>query len=131
MENKILNRNHGKRSCSGGPQGLGDPNDTSLRKVEIEILIPKIMRDRSRAEKCAEELKVFSECGKKAGLLLTFKCKKECAAFNECSAKWYTNEEFKEECKQQYLKERAEYRRTGITKKMKENKLSDKLKSEV
>ncbi|XP_066587196.1 COX assembly mitochondrial protein homolog isoform X3 [Prorops nasuta] len=109
------------------------------------------MRDRSRAEKCAEELKgnqlyfnhltqvflkltvysVFSECGKKAGLLLTFKCKKECAAFNECSAKWYTNEEFKEECKQQYLKERAEYRRTGITKKMKENKLSDKLKSEV
>lgn len=34
---------------SGGPYGLGDPNDKSLRKVEKEILIPKLMRDRTKA----------------------------------------------------------------------------------
>jgi COX assembly protein 1 len=34
----------------------GDPLDRSLRKVEIDILIPKIMRDKARDEKCSEEV---------------------------------------------------------------------------
>lgn len=34
---------------------LGDPDDTFLRKVEKDILIPKILRERSRKEKCFEE----------------------------------------------------------------------------
>jgi hypothetical protein len=32
----------------------GDPLDRSLRKVEIDILIPKKMRDKARDEKCRE-----------------------------------------------------------------------------
>jgi len=34
----------------------GDPLDRSLRKVEIDILIPKKMRDKARDEKCSEEV---------------------------------------------------------------------------
>jgi len=35
---------------------LGDPLDRSLRKVEIDILIPKKMREKARDEKCSEEV---------------------------------------------------------------------------
>jgi hypothetical protein len=35
---------------------LGDPLDRSLRKVEIDILIPKKMRDKARDEKCSDEV---------------------------------------------------------------------------
>jgi len=34
----------------------GDPLDRSLRKVEIDILIPKKMREKARDEKCSEEV---------------------------------------------------------------------------
>ena len=32
----------------GGPHGVGDPNDRRLRKVEKDVLIPKIIRERSQ-----------------------------------------------------------------------------------
>lgn len=32
----------------------GDPNDTRLRNVEKEILIPQKMRDKARDEKCSD-----------------------------------------------------------------------------
>lgn len=35
----------------------GDPDDKTLRKVEIDVMIPKKMRDRTRDEKCTEEVK--------------------------------------------------------------------------
>jgi COX assembly mitochondrial protein 1 len=35
----------------------GDPSDLSLRKVEEQVLIPKIMRERAKAEKCVDEVK--------------------------------------------------------------------------
>lgn len=35
---------------------LGDPDDKSLRKVETEILIPKKMRDKAKAENCLSEV---------------------------------------------------------------------------
>ena len=31
---------------------LGDPDDKSLRKVEIEVCIPGIIRERAHREKC-------------------------------------------------------------------------------
>jgi hypothetical protein len=36
----------------GGPHGVGDPNDKSLRKVELEVCIPGIIRERAHREKC-------------------------------------------------------------------------------
>ncbi|XP_058454103.1 COX assembly mitochondrial protein homolog [Malaya genurostris] len=99
------------------PHGLGDPNDRSLRKVEVEVLIPKIMRERSKVEKCIEEVSKFEACCKDSGILMTVKCQKQNEALKACSLKWYNDEQFKSECKEIYLKERSEYRRTGIPKK--------------
>lgn len=97
----------------------GDPDDKFLRKVEKEVLIPKIMRDRAKIEKCTEVVANFEKCCKASGLAMVVKCRKENSALQECLTKWYRDETFIEECTQIYLNERSEYRRTGITKKQK------------
>ncbi|XP_053694998.1 COX assembly mitochondrial protein homolog [Sabethes cyaneus] len=101
----------------GGPHGLGDPNDKRLRKVEVEVLIPKIMRERAKTEKCLEEVQYFETCCKDAGILMPMKCQTENKALKACYLKWYNDEHFKAECREIYLEERAEYRRTGLSKK--------------
>lgn len=35
----------------------GDPEDRSLRNIEVDVLIPKKMRDKARNEICTEEVK--------------------------------------------------------------------------
>ncbi|XP_054268740.1 COX assembly mitochondrial protein homolog [Macrosteles quadrilineatus] len=110
-----------------GPHGLGDPDDTSLRKVEKEVLIPKIIRDRSREEKCIAEVAAFTKCGKESGLMMWLNCRQENKNLKSCLANWWNNEDFREECKQKYLRDRTEYRRTGLTmkqRKAEENKQS-------
>ncbi|XP_076160415.1 COX assembly mitochondrial protein homolog [Ptiloglossa arizonensis] len=102
---------------TGGPHNLGDPDDKTLRKVEEEILIPQKMRDKAKNEKCIEEVKEFSNCCKAASFLMVVKCRKENAALKTCLTDWYTNESFKETCRQEYLEERSDYRRTGLSKK--------------
>lgn len=36
---------------------LGDPDDYKLRKIEQNVVIPKIVRERAKYEKCSEENK--------------------------------------------------------------------------
>ncbi|XP_060523238.1 COX assembly mitochondrial protein homolog [Cylas formicarius] len=108
-----------KATLGGGPKGLGDPNDKSLRKVEIDVLVPKKMREIARTEKCVPEVAKFTECCKSTGLLMVVQCRKENANLKACLTKWYNDEDFKEHCKQEYLKERTEYRRTGISQQLK------------
>ena len=50
---------------------------------------------------------------------MVFKCRNENSIMKSCLADWYRNEEFKQLCTEQYLKERSEYRRTGIKKPIK------------
>jgi COX assembly mitochondrial protein 1 len=95
----------------------GDPDDRRLRKVEIEIMIPKKMRERARKEKCAPEEKEFSDCCLKAGLAMVVKCRSENTRMKACLERWYKDEEFKKQCTEEYLQERAEYRRTGLSQK--------------
>ncbi|XP_064090413.1 COX assembly mitochondrial protein homolog [Macrobrachium nipponense] len=102
---------------TGGPHGLGDPDDKSLRKVELEVMIPKKMRDIARAEKCSKEVEEFTLCCKDSKLSMFYTCRKENTALWGCLEKWYKDEEFKEQCKIEYLAERSEYRRTGMTRK--------------
>ncbi|CAK1555756.1 unnamed protein product [Leptosia nina] len=104
---------------SSGPKGLGDPDDKSLRRVEIEVLIPKLMREKAKAEKCVDEVSHFMECCKDSSLLMVFKCRNENSAMKTCLGKWYKNEEFKKICTEEYLKERSEYRSTGVKKPIK------------
>jgi len=36
---------------------LGEPDDKFLRKVEKDVLVPKLMRERTKTEKCIDEVK--------------------------------------------------------------------------
>ncbi|XP_022233743.1 COX assembly mitochondrial protein homolog [Drosophila obscura] len=105
------------------PHGLGDPNDTKLRKVEVEVLIPKIMRDRAKAELCTKEVTDFQECCKTSSIFMVATCRKENSALRDCLTLWYQNDAFKEECRKIYLQERSDYRSTGIPKKHRVEKL--------
>ncbi|CAG2114280.1 unnamed protein product [Medioppia subpectinata] len=106
---------------SSGPKGLGDPEDRTLRRVEKEILIPKIMRDKARTEKCTDFVKAFNDCCKENPILLVLKCRTENSRMKACLTDWYNNQHFQRQCEDIYLKPRSEYRRTGIkaqTKRM-------------
>ncbi|KAJ8672800.1 hypothetical protein QAD02_004060 [Eretmocerus hayati] len=108
------------KKYSGGPHGLGDPDDRFLRKVEKDVLIAKIVRDRSRQEKCIPEVEEFNKCCQSTSFAQMFKCRKETENLKECLVKWWHNKEFWDECTEQYLKDRAEYRRTGEPKKVRD-----------
>ncbi|XP_031622365.1 COX assembly mitochondrial protein homolog [Contarinia nasturtii] len=105
---------------SAGPHGLGDPDDKRLRTSERKVLIPQLIRKRSREVKCLAEVRAFEKCAKDNGLLVTFKCGDVTDKLKDCMAHWFYNEDFNKECTQIYLDERSEYRRTGISKKHKE-----------
>ncbi|XP_077274394.1 COX assembly mitochondrial protein homolog [Temnothorax americanus] len=107
----------------GGPKGLGDPNDRSLRKVEKDVLVPKLMRERTKSEKCVNEVKDFHDCCLKSGLLHVVKCRGENDRMKACMEKWYYNQDFIKECTEQYLDERSEFRRTGISKKRRNTRM--------
>lgn len=98
----------------------GDPDDKTLRTNEIKVLIPQIVRERARKEKCTAEVAEFEKCCKATGLMMAFKCRPQTAILKECMGRWYYDDAFFEECKQVYLDQRSEYRRTGISKKQKE-----------
>ncbi|KAG8237291.1 hypothetical protein J437_LFUL016204 [Ladona fulva] len=105
---------------SAGPHGLGDPDDRSLRKVELEVMVPKLMRDKAKAEKCSQEVKDFTECCRDSNLAMVFKCRQENTRLKDCLSHWYNDEGFRNECTEEYLRERSEYRRTGMLKKHRE-----------
>ncbi|XP_074658064.1 COX assembly mitochondrial protein homolog [Tubulanus polymorphus] len=104
-------------NLGGGPKGLGDPDSRLLRRVEREILIPKKMKKKAHEVHCKEIVDALTKCGKESGLFLPFLCRKENKALEQCLDKWYHNKDFVDECTQEYLAERAEYRRTGIKQK--------------
>ncbi|XP_023026183.2 COX assembly mitochondrial protein homolog isoform X1 [Leptinotarsa decemlineata] len=115
MENTEKKQTVFSRYCNG-PHALGDPDDLFMRKVEMNVLIPKKMREKARVEKCFKEVEEFTECCKNTGLLMVVKCRKENSSLKECLVNWLSNDQFKEECTQEYLAERSEYRRTGISR---------------
>ncbi|KAM9075477.1 COX assembly mitochondrial protein homolog isoform 4-T4 [Megaptera novaeangliae] len=93
-----------------------------LRHVEKDVLIPKIMREKAR-ERCSEQVEDFTKCCKDSGILMVVKCRKENSALKECLTAYYHDPTFYEECKMEYLKEREEFRKTGIPTKKRLQKL--------
>ncbi|XP_021241942.1 COX assembly mitochondrial protein homolog isoform X1 [Numida meleagris] len=87
-----------------------------LRHVEKDVLIPQIMRDRAK-ELCSDKVQAFTKCCKETGFLMVVKCRQENTALKDCLVGYYTDPSFYEECKAEYLKQREEYRATGIKKK--------------
>ncbi|XP_014209943.1 COX assembly mitochondrial protein homolog [Copidosoma floridanum] len=123
QEQKIHEKDVEKKniySWKGGPMGLGDPDDEHLRKVEKDVLIAKMVRDRTREEKCIPEVEEFNKCCKSSKYMMVVKCRKENSELKKCLEHWYKDEQLWEECRIQYLKDRSEFRRTGVPKKIRE-----------
>uniref|UniRef100_A0A915PPL0 Uncharacterized protein n=1 Tax=Setaria digitata TaxID=48799 RepID=A0A915PPL0_9BILA len=90
----------------GGPHGVGDPNDRSLRRLEADVLIPDRMNERIQKVECREPLEGLSRCLKEEGTIIGLrKCQKELEKFSD---PW-----FRQKITDDYIKERSEYRRTG------------------
>ncbi|XP_040209032.1 COX assembly mitochondrial protein homolog isoform X2 [Rana temporaria] len=100
----------------------GKAEDQSLRHVESDVLIPKLMREKSKV-RCAELVEAFTKCCQESGFSMVVKCRGVNAAMRECLTKHYRDPVFYEECKQEYLKEREEFRRTGIPARKRGQKL--------
>jgi hypothetical protein len=45
------------RGYTGGPHGVGDPDDMSMRKVESSVLVTQIIKDRAHLLKCPDQVK--------------------------------------------------------------------------
>lgn len=75
------------------------------------------MRERAKEMNCLEEVKAFETCCKANNLLMVVNCRVQNDALKTCLGRWYKDDNFVKECTDIYLKERAEYRRSGLTKK--------------
>uniref|UniRef100_A0A182PJ68 TOG domain-containing protein n=1 Tax=Anopheles epiroticus TaxID=199890 RepID=A0A182PJ68_9DIPT len=126
LEGSLETRNYTKSMFKQLSDHSNYSKDRRLRKVELEVLIPKIMRERAKTEKCIAEVKAFEDCCKGSGLFMVAKCQEQNDALKACSLQWYRNEQFREQCTEIYLAERSEFRRTGLPKKFRMNKDGDK-----
>ncbi|XP_019364328.1 PREDICTED: COX assembly mitochondrial protein homolog [Gavialis gangeticus] len=119
-----------RRECGGGHCGSADwqmerpasaAEEPKLRHVEKDVLIPKIMREKAK-ELCSDKVQDFTKCCQETGFLMVVKCQQENAALKECLTAYYKDPAFYEECKMEYLKQREEFRATGIPAKQKQQK---------
>lgn len=93
-----------------------------LRHVETDVLIPKMMREKAK-ELCAERVEAFAHCCRESGFFMVFKCREENSVLKECLTQHYKDPEFYEQCKQEYIREKLEFERTGIPSKNRKQKL--------
>ncbi|XP_005993774.1 COX assembly mitochondrial protein homolog [Latimeria chalumnae] len=101
---------------------MDNSEDTHLRHVEKDVLIPKLMREKAK-DLCVEKVEAFNKCCQESGFLMVVKCREENSALKECLTQYYKDPAFYEECKQEYLREREEFRRTGVPSKNRKQKL--------
>ena len=88
-----------------------------LRKVEKEVLIPRYMEYKITHELCADQARDFAECSKAKGLRVVVDCKQLLRTFEECTNKWWRDEEFKKQSEEEYLAKRKKFRETGVAEK--------------
>lgn len=62
---------------------------------------------------------------------MVVKCRKENSALKDCLTSYYKDPAFYEECKMEYLKEREEFRRTGIPTKKRLQKLPTSMQADI
>ncbi|XP_029445286.1 COX assembly mitochondrial protein homolog isoform X1 [Rhinatrema bivittatum] len=65
----------------------------------------------------------FTKCCKESGFLMVVKCQEENSELKACLTAYYRDPAFYEECKEEYLKEREEYRKTGVPAKQRQQKV--------
>ncbi|KAM8826188.1 COX assembly mitochondrial protein homolog [Synchiropus picturatus] len=96
--------------------------ETHLRHVETDVLIPKLMREKAK-ELCDEKVQAFNACCKESGFFMVFKCREENSALKACLTQYYKDPVFFEQCKQEYIQEKMEFERTGVPSKNRKQKL--------
>jgi COX assembly protein 1 len=99
--------------------------------VEKEVLVPKVMRDKAKAEKCVDEVAAFQTCCSSSSILMVVKCREENDNLKACLGRWYKNDDFIKECTEIYLNDRSEFRRTGLQKKYRNYLAERELKANV
>uniref|UniRef100_A0A2K5XMP6 COX assembly mitochondrial protein n=1 Tax=Mandrillus leucophaeus TaxID=9568 RepID=A0A2K5XMP6_MANLE len=65
----------------------------------------------------------FTKCCKNSAILMVVKCWKENSALKECLTAHYNDPALYEQYKMEYLKEKEEFRKTGISTKKRLQKL--------
>lgn len=88
-----------------------------LRKVEKNVLIPRYMEYKITHELCSKEAKEFADCARASGLKVIITCRDLRNKFEECSNKWWNDEEFKKQMEDEYLEKRKRFRETGEAEK--------------
>ncbi|XP_032831433.1 COX assembly mitochondrial protein homolog [Petromyzon marinus] len=91
--------------------------DRTLRHVEMDVLIPKKMREKGQVL-CSEHVNAFSECCKSSSVFMVFKCRKENTALKTCLTSYYRDPEFYDMCKREYLQEKEDFQIRGIPLKL-------------
>ncbi|CAJ0598479.1 unnamed protein product [Cylicocyclus nassatus] len=101
---------------SSGPHGLGDPDDRTLRRIEADVIIPNRMNARIEKVECHEQYMNLVNCMREKGGVKGLKlCKPELGVFNHCKFLMFNDVDFRERMTEEYLRERSEARRTGMT----------------
>lgn len=88
-----------------------------MRRVEKEVLVPKVMREKAKIEKCFDEVHAFESCCKDNSFLMVVTCRNQNEQLRNCLSKWYKDDAFQKECTEIYLKDRSEFRSSGLQKK--------------
>jgi len=97
-------------------------DDPTLRRVEKDVVIPKLMRDQARLVDCAEEVKIFHSCVNKYKKgyerYLTFiNCKPESNAMLKCMNELFVDYDYYLKCKAMFVKEKRLFDLTKMEKK--------------
>nr|XP_020452538.1 COX assembly mitochondrial protein homolog [Monopterus albus] len=127
--------------------GSADSEEIHLRHVEKDVLIPKLMREKARV-RCAEKVeelpkmkttdvhRICSSMSKTPGSKLDKGFKLYASSYIHdykgratlfLSSTSYKDPTFFEECKQEYIKEKLEFERTGIPAKNRKQKLPNSM----
>ncbi|KAK6746306.1 hypothetical protein RB195_012426 [Necator americanus] len=102
--------------ASSGPHGLGDPEDRTLRRIEADVIIPNRMNARIEKVECHDAYMDLVSCMREKGAVKGLKlCKPELSVFNHCKFLKFNDTEFREKITEEYLQERSEARRTGLS----------------
>lgn len=69
----------------------------------------------------------FNKCVLEYGFKMVVKCREENEKMKACMKEWFYNDDFIQECTEQYLSERSEYRRTGIPKRRQNTRMQSSI----
>merc|ERR1712179_767213 len=68
----------------------------------------------TRTQLCVETVRQFSECSKREGFAMAWRCRDEKDCMVQCQKDWFDNPQFVSAVTEEYLNERSHYRQTGI-----------------